>query len=245
MPHVLLLRFAAPMQSWGMSSRFSIRDTAKEPSKSGVVGLLCAALGISRDEANEQNEQFVEITKLKMGVRVLREGVPESDFHTAQKVAIADSEIKVTKKIKTKNTELSKRHYLADADFLVGLESKDLSLLENLQNALKNPKWQLFLGRKAFVPSEPIYFADNEKGLQSGDCETVLSEFEIESKSKEQRLIIEDENGTEVRQDVPLDFAARRFSIRRVETRFIEGGKKDGNIFDENDSESEMQASAA
>jgi len=40
----LLLRLAGPMQSWGLSSRFTIRDTSLEPSKSGVLGLLCAAL---------------------------------------------------------------------------------------------------------------------------------------------------------------------------------------------------------
>jgi hypothetical protein len=93
--------------------------------------------------------------------------------------------------------------------------------------------------------------------LQNGDCETVLREIEIESKSKEQRLIIEvengtevrqDENGKEIRQDVPLDFASRRFSIRRVRTDFfrLKGVKKDdGNILNENDFESEMPASAA
>ena len=245
MPHVLLLRFNAPMQSWGISSRFSNRDTAKEPSRSGVIGLLCAALGISRDEANETNKLFLKMKKLKMCVRVLREGIVETDYHTAQKVAIASSEIKVTKKIDTKDTELSKRQYLANADFLVGLGSEDLQLLEKLQNALKKPKWQLFLGRKAFVPAEPVYF--EKAGLQSGDGETVLREFEIESQSKEQRLIIEDESGNEVRQDVPLDFANRRFSIRRVRTDFLhlkEVEKDDGNISDEDDSESEMQASA-
>lgn len=236
MKHTLLLRLKAPMQSWGVSSRFSIRDTGKEPSKSGVIGLLCAALGISRDEANADNPRFEELIKLKINVRVLREGVMQKDYHTAQDIAKADGGIK--------ETELSNRWYLADADFLVGLESEDFQLLESLQNALKRPKWQLFLGRKAFVPSLPVYFAEN--GLQTG--ENVLREFEIASKSKEQRLIIEAENGTEVRQDVPLDFAARRFSIRRVHTEFYtpEGGEKDdGNLSDENDFESEMPASAA
>ncbi len=238
MKHTLLLRLKAPLQSWGMSSRFSIRDTAKEPSKSGVIGLLCAALGISRDDANTANPTFNALTKLRFGVRVNQEGVMQKDYHTAQNIAKADGG--------TKDTELSTRWYLSDADFLVGLECEDLSLLENLQNALKNPKWQLFLGRKSFVPSEPIYFAQD--GLQTGDCETVLRNFEIENVSKVQRLIIEDENGTEVRQDVPLDFANRRFSIRRVRTEFIkpkEGEKDDGNISDENDFESEMLESAA
>lgn len=236
MKHTLLLRLKAPMQSWGISSRFSIRDTGKEPSKSGVIGLLCAALGISRDEANTNNLQFDELLKLEMSVRVLHEGVLQKDYHTAQHIAKADGG--------TKETELSTRWYLADADFLVGLESEDLSLLESLQTAVQNPKWQLFLGRKAFVPSVPVYFAEN--GLQTG--ENVLQNFEIQSKSKEQRLIIEDESGTEVRQDVPLDFANRRFSMRRVRTEFIKpkgGEKDDGNISDEDDSESEVSASAA
>ncbi len=236
MKHTLLLRLKAPMQSWGISSRFSIRDTGKEPSKSGVIGLLCAALGISRDEANTNNPRFDVLRKLKLSIRVLHEGVMQKDYHTAQHIAKADGG--------TKETELSTRWYLADADFLVGLESEDLPLLESLQNALKNPKWQLFLGRKAFVPSVPVYFAEN--GLQTG--ENILQEFEIESKSKEQRLIIEDESGNEVRQDVPLDFANRRFSIRRVRTEFIKPKgeeKDDGNILNENDFESEMSASAA
>ena len=41
----LLLRLVGPMQAWGTSSRFDERDTGKEPSKSGVIGLLAAALG--------------------------------------------------------------------------------------------------------------------------------------------------------------------------------------------------------
>ena len=41
---VLLLRLAGPMQAWGTQSRFTVRDTGLEPSKSGVIGLLCAAL---------------------------------------------------------------------------------------------------------------------------------------------------------------------------------------------------------
>ena len=90
MPNILLLRLRGPMQSWGVSSRFSIRDTGKEPSKSGIVGLLCAALGISRDDANINNPQFEKLTRLKMGVRVLSEGVMQKDYHTAQNVAKAD-----------------------------------------------------------------------------------------------------------------------------------------------------------
>ncbi len=226
MSNVLLLRLSAPLQSWGMSSRFSIRDTAKEPSKSGVIGLLCAALGISRDDANTDNPTFNALTKLKFGVRVNREGVMQKDYHTAQNIAKADGGIK--------ETELSTRWYLADADFLVGLESEDVSFLDTLQNAVKHPKWQLFLGRKSFVPSVPIYLAKD--GIQDGNLEDVLSKCELENiENSGKRIVLENEQGTEVRQDVPLCLKTRRFSIRRVETKFIEmkGGENDGNLSDE------------
>jgi CRISPR system Cascade subunit CasD len=165
-------------------------------------------------------QTFNALTKLKFGVRVNREGIMQKDYHTAQHIAKADGGIK--------ETELSTCWYLADADFLVGLESDDLPFLETLQNAVKNPKRQLFLGRKSFVPSVPIYLAKD--GIQSGELESVLR---LDSENIEKRLVIESEQGTEVRQDVPLCLKTRRFSIRRVETKFIIGGENDGNLSDE------------
>ena len=47
---VLLLRLAAPLQAWGSNSKFIIRNTEREPTKSGVVGMLAAALGIQRND---------------------------------------------------------------------------------------------------------------------------------------------------------------------------------------------------
>ena len=51
----LLLRLAAPLQSWGIDSKFDIRRTGREPSKSGVIGLICAALGIKRDDEDRKS----------------------------------------------------------------------------------------------------------------------------------------------------------------------------------------------
>ena len=84
-----------------------------------------------------------------MAVRVDREGRLMRDYHTAQNVRRADA----TKG--TQDTVLSERFYLADADFLVGLEG-DRAFLERLDAALRRPVWPLFLGRKAFVPSLPV-----------------------------------------------------------------------------------------
>ena len=59
-----------------------------------------------------------------------------------------------------KETELSERFYLADAAFLVGLESDDAELLRQIDYRLARPVWMLYLGRKAFVPGEPVWIKD-------------------------------------------------------------------------------------
>lgn len=243
MPHTILLRLSAPMQSWGVSSRFSIRDSAKEPTKSGVIGLLCAALGISREEANTDNPKFAELLDLKMGVRELKKGILESDFHTAVNVSKSSGK-RPTKDKDSQYTVISTRYYLADADFVVGLESEDQTLLENLQEALKKPKWHLFLGRKSFPPAEPVFLPEGVRA--NTNLNNALAEFveiNLSENSEKQRLIIEDERGTETVQDVPLNFAKRHFSLRRVRTEFfipenITGGNEDGSLSDEDDSKS-------
>jgi len=243
MSYILLLRLSAPMQSWGVMSRFSRRDTGKEPSKSGVIGLLCAALGICREEANTENPFFDDLKNLKMGVLVLREGILQSDYHTAQNIAIASGGT-------NKPTELSTRFYLADADFVVGLEGSNRESLETVHAALLNPKWHLFLGRKAFVPDLPVYFREGvftvgeslEEFLRGSKLKEILQKYYGEfgkhpkDRSLRRRLIIEDENGSETRQDVPLSFAARRFTNRRVRTEFLNinnGGDTNGDVFNE------------
>ncbi len=75
-PHVLLIRLAAPLQSWGLNGRFSHRDTHSRPTKSGVIGLCAAALGVTREEP------LGELADLLFGVRADRPGTPLRDYHT-------------------------------------------------------------------------------------------------------------------------------------------------------------------
>ena len=208
--NVLLLRLCGPMQSWGVQSRFSVRDTGLEPSKSGVVGLAAAALGRPRPA------DVSDLAGLAMAVRVDAEGVLRYDYHTAQNVLKAGGGLK--------DTEPSRRYYLADACFLVGLAGDDFALLQAIQSALQEPVWPLFLGRKAFVPSTPIWLSDGLR--RDTDLISTLSSYPSLSwckpKLPEQlRLVIEDEGGADVRKDVPLSFATREFESRRVTTTFV------------------------
>ncbi|MBN1314211.1 MAG: type I-E CRISPR-associated protein Cas5/CasD [Anaerolineales bacterium] len=210
--NVLLLRLSGPMQSWGVQSRFTVRDTGLEPSKSGVVGMLCAALGRPRWKPVD------DLATLRMGVRVDCEGRLLSDFHTAQNILKASGGIK--------STEVSRRYYLADARFLVGLEGKDIGLLEDLYHALRDPHWPLYLGRKAFAPGEPVWLKDGMK--PTIDLPTALTPENYRwlgmgtKYPHELRLVLEDPTGAEVRPDQPISFADRKFAPRRVRTEFID-----------------------
>lgn len=207
----LLIRLAGPMQSWGTQSRFTVRDTGLEPSKSGVIGLLCAALGRARDEPLD------DLVSLKMGVRVDREGRMARDYHTALNVIKADAS--------KKDTVVSQRYYLADADFLVGLEGNH-ELLAQLHEALARPRWAIFLGRKSFVPGEPVRIPD---GLQINvNLEHALKLYPWRARNEKDRppdrlrLVLEtDSPDAEPRNDVPVSFAQRKFRVRFVRTDWI------------------------
>ena len=143
MTSVLALRFDAPMQSWGSRSRGVDRDTALEPTKSGVVGLLAAALGVERD----QDEEVARLAALRFGVRVDREGTLERDYHVTQNVPTTSGG--------GHRTVVSERFYLADALFLVLLEGPH-DELERIAEALADPHYRVYFGRKAFVPARPM-----------------------------------------------------------------------------------------
>jgi CRISPR system Cascade subunit CasD len=217
----LLLACVGPMQSWGTRSRFQERDTEREPSKSGVIGMLCAALGRDRSEPVD------DLAALKMGVRVDREGLLRKDFQTARNVAVASGG--------TPQNLVSNRYYLADAAFLVGLEG-DRDIIIHLHEALAKPKWPLFLGRKSYLPSFGPFLND---GLVRKDLCTALAQYPLLLSEKERqrresdtrketvsriRIVLESSGVThESRQDQPISYSLdrREFRERYVATTYL------------------------
>ncbi len=217
----LLLRLVGPMQSWGTTSRFDQRDTGKEPSKSGVIGLLAAALGIDREVWNEDLQALAALT---MGVRHDRPGVLKRDFQTTG-CAASDTMIRADGSL-SKDGVTSQRYYLADAVFLVGLDGSDRSLLERAHAALQNPTWPLALGRKSYVPAEPIWLED---GIVDAPLLSALKRPWLatprrgETAPVELLVSLESTDGSgALRMDQPLSsFADRRFGARHVRSEWI------------------------
>ncbi len=166
--NTLFLRLEGPLQAWGVQeSKFLVRRTAEAPTKSGVIGMLCAALGVSRPTASE--EWLARLAALRMGVRIDRPGIRWWDYHTVG----AGMEMRIAEgKGKTKpGAMLTRREYLCDASFLLALHGEP-DTIDELTAAMQKPQWTPYLGRKSCPPSRPLLehppraFPDLESALR-------------------------------------------------------------------------------
>lgn len=145
----ILLKLAGPMQAYGTSSHFETRHTDFYPSKSAIIGMVAGALGYSRDE----DEKIRKLNSLDFGVRVDQEGKLSRDYHIARKDKVnGDFE----------RSYVTNRYYLEDAIFLVAIGSEEQNLMNQIENALKNPYFQLFLGRRSLPPTYDYFLESND-----------------------------------------------------------------------------------
>lgn len=230
----LMLRLAAPIQSWGDESKYNIRHTWREPSKSGVIGMICAAMGMRRD-----SEDIVKLAKtLRMGVRIDQPGTTMVDFHTAlAPLYSADGTARHAKDgslLMDKSPDVTYRHYLCDACFLVGLESTDRDILQTIAQALQHPVFPLFLGRRSCPPTGPIVLGIRDESLIESlkKEEWLASEwYRRKTASGKLHIICEASCADDVaivRHDLPVSFSPvhRQFAFRSLAKEVtIEKGK--------------------
>lgn len=234
---VLLLRLEGVWQSWGERSRWDVRDTATEPTKSGVIGLLGCALGYPMRDPLLESELDAG---LRFGVRVESPGRVVQDYQTVTDylptaegsfrhsgVATAKSLDKLRKDPEaTPATIISPRYYLEDASFLVALEERDGfdGLLEKCESALKHPKWPIFLGRKACTPTRPVLetlteqYDNIEQALRDHPWSWLWIGMKLREKKRPKTLLVmlESLEGTYWRQDAMRINQARTYEFRRV-----------------------------
>ena len=235
---LLLLRLEGPLQSWGVRARWEIRDTQPEPTKSGIVGLLGCSLGYPRQDSRMVDE----LDKgLRMGVRVENPGRILEDYHTitdylpTANSGFKHSGIRVGKDLQrivdnpesVPATILSQRFYLEDAAFLVILETRDAvpDLLAKCADAVQNPVWPIFLGRKCCIPSRPVF---EELTDSYGSIDEAIEKHPWKWEAQPQRahrpenvtalVEVDDEDVSELatRQDKVLKSPTRQYGMRYV-----------------------------
>lgn len=179
MPRFLCFRLHGPMASWGDVAVGERRPSSPHPSRSAVLGLVAAALGVRRSEADSWNELD---RSLGFASRTDAPGELLLDFHTAQgpdekllraqerearksgaswhRPATRRDELEFSRH--ELSTLLSSRQYRLDALWTAALWASGSDAcaftLERLMEALRRPRFMPYLGRKSCpldVPMEP------------------------------------------------------------------------------------------
>ncbi len=157
----LLFRLYGALASWGDIAIGESRHSFNGPTKSAVMGLVAAALGIKREEETQHlrlNRDYQMATALHNPGQLLR------DYHTVQ---APDTVGKFNYRSRRDElligrdrlgTVLSAREYRCDALAWVALRAGEDTLfsLEDITGALKAPVFTLYLGRKSCPLSAPL-----------------------------------------------------------------------------------------
>ncbi len=229
----LLMWLEAPLQSWGADSRFGRRDSLDFPTRSGVLGLICCALG----RGGEQREWLERMASYPQNVlayvraKTDTEREPEKrmrepllrDFHMVgsgyddrdpwQTLLIPKTS--EGKKAVGGGTKMTYRYYLQDMAYAV-VTPLPQEEAETIASALQNPCWDLYLGRKGCVPTDFIY-----RGLfaSENEAESAAHAIAREKGRVADFRVLQGEHDGEVLtlNDVPIQFGPhKRYRDRQV-----------------------------
>lgn len=153
------------MASWGEIAVGEHRHTSNHPSKSAIIGLIGAALGIRRD----QDDLHAQLSRTIGVASLVRDpGIPVEDYHTVQTPPQAElnrgSHFRTRKDelsigSDTLSTVLSRRDYRCDPCVSVCIWKRETGIpysLDDISRALAAPVFTLYLGRKSCPPGLPL-----------------------------------------------------------------------------------------
>lgn len=230
----ILLWIEAPLQSWGSDSKFGRRDTLPFPTKSGILGLVLCAMGAS----GAQRELLATLSTGSLQIISFVRSLPGRDtpartktnrepllcdFHMVgsgyddkdlwQKMLIPKTS--EGKPAVGGGAKMTSRYYLQDACFAVSLEiSTGMDAV--ISDALQNPVYDLYFGRKSCVPSERIFQGSFES---IGDAWLKAESLAQDKHLLEDFRVLDGEFDGEVMtlNDVPLQFGeVKKYRDRRV-----------------------------
>lgn len=174
----LVTRIASPLMSWGAPARFTARYSAPDPTLSALQGMVAAGAGIGR------HEKWPDwIARMNLAVRIERAGETLRDYHTINPADtdryrwLSESDRKnvrtiVTAEGKTNTAPIqTERYYRTDAEYVVFWDDPT----GNVTDALTEPKWALYAGRKQCVLTAPFLLGSHPAAaaIAAGDVPTV------------------------------------------------------------------------
>jgi len=204
MKRFLAMKLQGPMQAWGGHTYEDLRHSELIPTRSGILGLLAACLGIRRKDI-----QGLENLSASLSMAVRVDHIPKrmTDFHTVLDARKVDGSV-------NKNPVVTRREYLCDAAFTTILWEREAAkiTLDHIKQALCRPVFTPFLGRRSCPISVPLF-----AGLMNEP--DLLAAFE--SLTPRKGVIYSEESlspeNTVIRlRDEPVYERKRQFSTRQV-----------------------------
>lgn len=221
----LSLWLESPLQSWGCRSKFDRRDTLDFPTKSAITGLICCALGKKEPDQKlirrlTERPQVViaynrpyssKLQKAKkmrslhqlLDFHTVSVGYNEKDKWEKMQILTKEDGTKPQTSGKKLPSKLTYRYYLQNSFFGV-IVSFEPEFAEEIASALKNPIWDLYLGRKCCIPTDFIFRAISET---EEEAEKILDEI---SKKKELARIFRVE---EILDDKEFDYIDKELLV--------------------------------
>lgn len=225
----LLLWLEGPLQAWGYDSKFGRRDSLEFPTKSGLTGLLCCALGAGGSQTellsslapmdlhilaytpkDAQGKRRPEATMLN-DFHMVGSGYDEKDpWETLMIPKTSDG-----KKPVGGGSKMTYRYYIQDKAFAALFQIPG-HLADKLAHFLQNPVWDLYLGRKTCVPTELIYQGiyrtagkAREEAFKLAGYKNYALQFEVLQGQHEGEVL--------TLNDIPLQFGTtKRYRDRQV-----------------------------
>lgn len=216
MPNFLILRLDGPMQAWGTHTFEDFRPSNLYPTRSGLLGLLGACLGLERSDLVGQTQlaasvEFTvrvdsQIPRPGKVQPVAKPGIKLPDFHTVMDARKVDGSA-------NKFPVVSRREYLFDAAFTVAVGSRPDAIvsLDHIADALRRPCYTPTLGRRSCPLTRPLL---EEQPIEAASACAALAQTEpggglIYSEAEKS------ERPVRVR-DVPMHGKTRQFATRLV-----------------------------
>lgn len=155
MPDYLIFQLVSSIGAMGEFGGHDRRGSETLPGRSAIIGTLGAALGRRRED------DFSDLESLEVAVASFGRTAPMRDYHTVQTVPSAvvktpqsrPEALRAANRKGKVNTTLTSRDYRTDCVFGVAVWGGDLRALAQ---ALGQPVFQVFLGRKSCPLSAPF-----------------------------------------------------------------------------------------
>jgi CRISPR system Cascade subunit CasD len=207
----LALWLDSPLQSWGYQSRFDRRTSLSYPTRSGVLGLVAAALGIDRADTMALRD----LAPVTLTIYAYPNEGRVIDYHTVGGGYDRKTQrrsITRTADGKVGKTVLTRREYLQNARFGVVLAGP-AQLVERIQAALHDPVWGVWLGRKSCIPADLLAqgtYPDHDGALKR------LCELSGSRPVRVVREVEDYDDGTATLMTNPIDYANRTHGPQRI-----------------------------